>query len=41
MELDLHRRRVTRSGKRIDLTAKEFALDSCCCAVTTKCCPVR
>jgi two-component system, OmpR family, copper resistance phosphate regulon response regulator CusR len=26
MELDLHRRRVTRSGKRIDLTAKEFAL---------------
>ncbi len=26
MELDLYRRRVTRSGKRIDLTAKEFAL---------------
>jgi len=26
MELDLMRRRVTRSGKRIDLTAKEFAL---------------
>ena len=26
MELDLHRRRVTRSGKRIGLTAKEFAL---------------
>jgi two-component system copper resistance phosphate regulon response regulator CusR len=26
MELDLQRRRVTRSGKRIDLTAKEFAL---------------
>jgi two-component system copper resistance phosphate regulon response regulator CusR len=26
MELDLLRRRVTRSGKRIDLTAKEFAL---------------
>ncbi len=26
MELDLHRRRVTRSGRRIDLTAKEFAL---------------
>jgi two-component system copper resistance phosphate regulon response regulator CusR len=26
MELDLHRRRVTRSGKRIDLTAKEFSL---------------
>ncbi len=26
MELDLRRRRVTRAGKRIDLTAKEFAL---------------
>lgn len=26
LELDLNRRRVTRSGKRIDLTAKEFAL---------------
>jgi two-component system copper resistance phosphate regulon response regulator CusR len=26
MELDLYRRRVMRSGKRIDLTAKEFAL---------------
>ena len=26
MELDLLRRRVTRCGKRIDLTAKEFAL---------------
>jgi two-component system copper resistance phosphate regulon response regulator CusR len=26
MELDLFRRRVVRSGKRIDLTAKEFAL---------------
>jgi two-component system, OmpR family, copper resistance phosphate regulon response regulator CusR len=26
MELDLLRRRVTRSGRRIDLTAKEFAL---------------
>jgi len=26
LELDLRRRRVTRSGKRIDLTAKEFAL---------------
>ena len=26
MELDLHRRRATRSGKRIGLTAKEFAL---------------
>ncbi len=26
MELDLHRRRVTRAGKRIALTAKEFAL---------------
>jgi two-component system, OmpR family, copper resistance phosphate regulon response regulator CusR len=26
MELDLMRRRVTRAGKRIDLTAKEFAL---------------
>jgi two-component system copper resistance phosphate regulon response regulator CusR len=26
MELDLLRRRVTRGGKRIDLTAKEFAL---------------
>ena len=26
MELDLLRRRVVRSGKRIDLTAKEFAL---------------
>ena len=26
MELDLQRRRVTRSGKRITLTAKEFAL---------------
>jgi len=26
LELDLMRRRVTRSGKRIDLTAKEFAL---------------
>jgi two-component system copper resistance phosphate regulon response regulator CusR len=26
MELDLFRRRVTRAGKRIDLTAKEFAL---------------
>ena len=26
MELDLHRRRVTRAGKRINLTAKEFAL---------------
>jgi len=26
MELDLHRRRVTRAGKRIGLTAKEFAL---------------
>ena len=26
MELDLHRRRVTRGGKRIALTAKEFAL---------------
>jgi len=26
MELDLHRRRVTRSGKRIDLTSKEFSL---------------
>lgn len=26
MELDIYRRRVTRSGKRIDLTAKEFAL---------------
>ena len=26
MELDLHRRRVTRGGRRIALTAKEFAL---------------
>lgn len=26
LELDLIRRRVTRSGKKIDLTAKEFAL---------------
>jgi two-component system copper resistance phosphate regulon response regulator CusR len=26
MELDLYRRRVVRAGKRIDLTAKEFAL---------------
>lgn len=26
LELDLMRRRVTRAGKRIDLTAKEFAL---------------
>lgn len=26
LELDLRRRRVSRSGKRIDLTAKEFAL---------------
>ena len=26
LEVDLLRRRVTRSGKRIDLTAKEFAL---------------
>jgi len=26
MELDLFRRRVTRAGRRIDLTAKEFAL---------------
>lgn len=26
LELDLMRRRVTRSGKKIDLTAKEFAL---------------
>ena len=26
LELDLQRRRVTRSGRRIDLTAKEFAL---------------
>ena len=26
LEMDLLRRRVTRSGKRIDLTAKEFAL---------------
>jgi two-component system copper resistance phosphate regulon response regulator CusR len=26
LELDLLRRRATRSGKRIDLTAKEFAL---------------
>ena len=26
LEVDLARRRVTRSGKRIDLTAKEFAL---------------
>jgi two-component system, OmpR family, copper resistance phosphate regulon response regulator CusR len=26
MELDLYRRRVTRAGKRISLTAKEFAL---------------
>ena len=26
LELDLLRRRVTRSGRRIDLTAKEFAL---------------
>lgn len=26
LELDLMRRRVNRSGKRIDLTAKEFAL---------------
>jgi len=26
MELDFYRRRVTRGGKRIDLTAKEFAL---------------
>ena len=26
LELDLQRRRVTRGGKRIDLTAKEFAL---------------
>jgi len=26
MELDLYRRRVTRAGRRIDLTAKEFAL---------------
>jgi two-component system copper resistance phosphate regulon response regulator CusR len=26
LELDLLRRRVTRGGKRIDLTAKEFAL---------------
>ena len=26
LELDLLRRRVTRAGKRIDLTAKEFAL---------------
>ncbi|MCU0896742.1 MAG: heavy metal response regulator transcription factor [Burkholderiales bacterium] len=26
MELDLYRRRVTRAGKRIPLTAKEFAL---------------
>src|SRR5574343_1294213 len=27
LELDLLRRRVVRSGKRIDLTAKEFSLD--------------
>ena len=26
MELDFYRRRVMRGGKRIDLTAKEFAL---------------
>jgi two-component system copper resistance phosphate regulon response regulator CusR len=26
LELDLRRRRVTRAGQRIDLTAKEFAL---------------
>ena len=26
LELDLMRRRVTRAGKRIDLTVKEFAL---------------
>ncbi len=26
LELDLLRRRVTRAGKRIDLTAKEFGL---------------
>lgn len=26
LELDLHKRRVTRAGQRIDLTAKEFAL---------------
>ena len=26
LELDLRRRRVTRGGRRIDLTAKEFAL---------------
>jgi two-component system copper resistance phosphate regulon response regulator CusR len=26
LELDLLRRRVTRAGQRIDLTAKEFAL---------------
>ncbi|MFX8059699.1 DNA-binding response regulator, partial [Acinetobacter baumannii] len=26
LELDLRKRRVTRAGQRIDLTAKEFAL---------------
>ena len=29
---DLFRRKATRAGQRLDLTAKEFLLMTCCCA---------
>jgi two-component system copper resistance phosphate regulon response regulator CusR len=41
LELDLLRRRVTRAGKRIDLTAKEFARLNCCCATKARFCHAR
>jgi two-component system copper resistance phosphate regulon response regulator CusR len=41
LEVDLLKRRATRNGKRIDLTAKEFALWSCSCADAGRCSPSR
>lgn len=36
LELDLRKRRVTRAGQRIDLTAKEFALMELLCVEEVK-----
>jgi two-component system copper resistance phosphate regulon response regulator CusR len=41
LEVDLLKRRATRNGKRIDLTAKEFAFWSCSCADAARCSPSR
>jgi two-component system copper resistance phosphate regulon response regulator CusR len=41
LEVDLLKRRATRNGKRIDLTAKEFSFWSCSCADAARCSPSR